>query len=172
MSVALRYSAQQLRQPVGGRSNLILIQATRGKRPIRIVMFSFSCCSRSLQAITRAAAKSATAKLRSLGAGSTHPKWVDRALACERCPLQRIVKGVSYCGEPFLRQIHRDDAVDGCGCPTRAKAKALDEHGPIDLRTFPAEIHDGQCTCKWCALERSDRDRSRQRMDVAASTRS
>jgi hypothetical protein len=60
--------------------------------------------------------------------------------------------GVSYCGTPFLDQPVRDEPIDGCGCPTRAKARDPDEHCPLDAN-HRAAVRDGShCTCKWCVV--------------------
>jgi hypothetical protein len=64
-----------------------------------------------------------------------------------------IVKGVSHCGRPFTQQIRRDPAIDGCGCPTIAKAKDPGEHCPVDNAFRPATNAEGHCTCRWCAKE-------------------
>ena len=61
-----------------------------------------------------------------------------------------IVNKTAYCGKPFLSQIERDEASEGCGCPTIAKAKNPEEHCPVDLSFSPATKADGACTCKWC----------------------
>jgi hypothetical protein len=103
--------------------------------------------------LSRAAAKAAAAKLRWWRVLSTSVDWSARAETCERCPMRVIHRRASYCGQPFLQQMERDDAVHGCGCPTVAKAKDPTEHCPIDARHQPARReHDGRCTCKWCAL--------------------
>jgi hypothetical protein len=96
-------------------------------------------------------AKSAAASLRRMGVFVSADDWAGRAELCERCPLRVIQKGVSYCGRPFLQKIDREDSVDGCGCPTREKAKSPGEHCPLDVRNRPAENSDGKCNCKWCA---------------------
>lgn len=80
----------------------------------------------------------------------THPDWAARAEACERCPLRVIQCGRSYCGKPFLQKVDRDPVVDGCGCPTHAKAKDPTEHCPIDRRMFPAQKNESTCSCRWC----------------------
>jgi hypothetical protein len=115
--------------------------------------FSLSCCAGTFRTLSRAAAKSAAATFRQIGFGSVHPQWTDRAAICERCPLRVVHRGVSYCGNPLLRQIHREPASDGCGCPTRAKAKSAAEHCPLDVRHQPA-VHapTRSCNCKWCTL--------------------
>ena len=113
-----------------------------------------SCCrSGSFAALSRAAAKSAAGRLRRLGLLPEAVDWARRATVCETCPLRTIRAGVSYCGQPFLRQIDRDPAREGCGCPTRAKAKSPDEHCPIDAANRPARVSDGLCTCKWCSAK-------------------
>lgn len=64
----------------------------------------------------------------------------------------RVVQcGTSYCGKPFLRQIERDQATDGCGCPTRKKAKDPAEHCPITRLGVLATRRETGCNCKWCA---------------------
>ncbi|HSV13385.1 MAG TPA: hypothetical protein VLI90_03955 [Tepidisphaeraceae bacterium] len=97
-------------------------------------------------------AKAAGAKLRALGAVSSSTNWAERAAVCEGCPLRVVRGGVSYCGTPFLQKIDREPAVDGCGCPTRDKAKSPGEHCPLDARQRPAMAIGSACTCKWCAL--------------------
>jgi hypothetical protein len=101
-------------------------------------------------ALSRAAAKSASAKLRAMRILPTRLDWAARAAACERCPLRVVSRGVSYCGTPFLRKMSRDAALDGCGCPTVAKAKDSAEHCPLNSRNRPATKSGGKCDCKWC----------------------
>lgn len=121
-------------------------------------MAIFSCCrSDTFRLLSRAAAKSASARWRQLGMSSIHPHWADRAQACERCPLRVISKGISYCGDPFLEKIHRDPQLDGCGCPTRAKAKGPKEHCPLDSHHMPAVQDSNGCNCKWCVLTPAQR---------------
>ena len=96
-------------------------------------------------------AKGAAARLRRTGALTTRPDWPALAAVCERCPLLVVQRGVSYCGTPYLRQIGRDPATDGCGCPTHDKAKRPGEHCPVTVRHQPAEGVGRACTCKWCA---------------------
>jgi len=102
--------------------------------------------------LTRAAAKSATSRLRDLGILPASVDWTARAVQCERCPLRVVRCGVSYCGKPFLAMPLRDPATDGCGCPTFAKAKDPSEHCPLDARHQPAEASGDSCNCKWCSL--------------------
>ncbi|HVT89094.1 MAG TPA: hypothetical protein VHD56_09600 [Tepidisphaeraceae bacterium] len=116
-------------------------------------MFALSCCADTFKSLSRAAAKSASARLRQLGIGSTHPRWSVRAEICERCPMRIIHKGISYCGNPFLQEINRDPSTGGCGCPTIAKAKDPDEHCPLDTRHRPAQSTPSACNCKWCSLD-------------------
>jgi hypothetical protein len=99
--------------------------------------------------LSRAAAKSAAGRLRQLGILPESVDWAQRAAVCETCHLRTIRAGVSYCGRPLLQQISRDPAQDGCGCPTRAKAKSPDEHCPLDRANQPA-VQSDLCTCKWC----------------------
>jgi hypothetical protein len=112
----------------------------------------FSGCRTALVTITRAAAKSGTSRLRRLGLLPVRVDWVARATVCEHCPIRVVKCGVSYCGTPFLRMPLRDPAVDGCGCPTREKARDPGEHCPLDARHEQAQTADGACTCKWCTL--------------------
>jgi hypothetical protein len=84
-----------------------------------------------------------------MGLLPTRQDWTARAEICEKCPLRVMEKGVSYCGRPFLRQIDRDPAIDGCGCPTRAKAKDPAEHCPVNSR-YQLATRDPVCNCKWC----------------------
>jgi hypothetical protein len=102
-------------------------------------------------ALSRAAAKSAAAKFRSLRLVPVRVNWPARASVCERCPMRVISGKVSYCGTPFLRKVVRDPQIDGCGCPTIAKAKDPKEHCPLNVRNEPARSVDGACDCKWCA---------------------
>ena len=103
-----------------------------------------------MAALSRGAAKSAASRLRRLGLLPEAVDWARRAALCETCHLRTVRGGVSYCGRPLLQQITRDPAIDGCGCPTRAKAKSPDEHCPLDPRNHPAVQQASRCTCKWC----------------------
>lgn len=104
-------------------------------------------------ALSRAAAKSAAARLRSLRALPARVDWPARAAACERCPMRVVAGCTSYCGTPFLRKVNRDPALDGCGCPTIAKAKDPGEHCPVTSRHQASRQNPtGACDCKWCAL--------------------
>ena len=108
--------------------------------------------------LARAAAKSAGARMRRLGALPVAANWAQRAALCESCPLRVIQRGISYCGTPFLQRVDRDPAFDGCGCPCHDKAKSPQEHCPLDFDHRPARKPAGRCDCKWCALE-ADGDR-------------
>jgi len=88
-----------------------------------------------------------------MGLLKTQVDWAARASVCEGCPLMRVKKGVSYCGTPYLQQIDRDLVTEGCGCPTRQKAKSPEEHCPIDSHHRAATQLGGNCTCKWCAVK-------------------
>lgn len=115
-------------------------------------MACFTCISPVFKSLSRAAAKAAGARMRALGGLRVHPDWQRRAEMCEQCPLRMIVKGRTYCGSPFLRKIDRDPAVDGCGCPTVAKARDPHEHCPLTPRFTPATTHGSDCDCRWCAM--------------------
>jgi hypothetical protein len=125
-------------------------QAGWGLPIISSMLLASGCCGGSFAALSRAAAKSAAARLRQLGMLREHPDWARRAATCETCPLRVVRQGTSYCGRPFLQQIERDPATDGCGCPTHAKAKSPDEHCPLDWRNHAAQRGADGCTCKWC----------------------
>jgi len=107
-----------------------------------------SCCG-TFRSLSRAAAKSAGARLRRMGILPTPDSWAQRAEICERCPLRVVRKGVSYCGKPLLEQIQRD-ATAGCGCPTHDKAKDLQEHCPLTIHHRAARQAGAHCDCKWC----------------------
>jgi hypothetical protein len=107
-----------------------------------------------LGSLSRAAFKFTSAVFRRAGVAAVHPDWAARAAVCERCPLRVIAGNVSYCGQPYYRKLDREEAEDGCGCPTRDKARDPDEHCPLTARhqasSAPAE-RAGPCDCKWCA---------------------
>jgi hypothetical protein len=114
-------------------------------------MLSLTCCGGStLAALGRAAGKAAGARLRRLGLLRQSVDWARRARVCASCPLQVMVRKAAYCGRPFLRQIERIPAEEGCGCPISAKSRDPGEHCPLDRRNRPAGEPDGSCTCKWC----------------------
>ena len=113
-------------------------------------MSLFSSCCSGFAALSKAAAKSASAKFRIMRLAPVHVDWAARATICERCPLRVVEKNVSYCGKPFLKQVMRDETLDGCGCPVRAKAKDPDEHCPITPRHLASTQGPAGCTCKWC----------------------
>lgn len=115
--------------------------------------FSFSSrLSPIFAQLSRSAAKAAGAQLRRLGRLSIAPDWASRAETCARCPMRVSHAGKTYCGTPYLKKIDRDPGIDGCGCPVNDKAKAPDEHCPLNTTNRPAEHLDGQCNCKWCSL--------------------
>jgi hypothetical protein len=96
-------------------------------------------------------AKAASSRWRELRGHEPAVDWAAREEICARCPMQVINRGVSYCGTPFLRKIDRDPVTDGCGCPTRAKARSPQEHCPVNIR-YELPVLDGNtCTCKWCS---------------------
>jgi hypothetical protein len=111
-------------------------------------MACFGCTGNSFRSITSAMAKAASARLRSIGAGKIAVDWERRAAICETCAMRVVRRGVSYCGTPFLQMVDRDPVADGCGCPTRDKAKSPQEHCPVDRR-FGLPVA-GSCNCKWC----------------------
>jgi hypothetical protein len=113
----------------------------------------FSRCERSFRALSKAAVRSASARMRSMGLLPARVNWTARATLCATCPLMVVHRGTSYCGRPFLQKVDRDPAIDGCGCPIRAKAQDPDEHCPITLRHLPASQDGEWCNCKWCSLE-------------------
>lgn len=107
--------------------------------------------------LARAAGKAAMSNIRGAGWSAEYQQWPERAAVCARCPLQVTKCGKSYCGQPLLRRVVRDPAVDGCGCPTIAKAKDPTEHCPITPRHEPADMHSENrigCECKWCDAAR------------------
>jgi hypothetical protein len=117
------------------------------------------CRSGVFATLSRAAAKSAAARLRRVQFLAVEPDWARRAAICERCPLRVVQRGVSYCGRPFTQQIVRESTLECCGCPTKDKAKSPDEHCPLTINHRPAVQLDGHCDCKWCsAADRDDHD--------------
>ena len=101
-------------------------------------MLCASCSARGFPALARAAAKSAAARLRRLGALPVARDWPARLTVCESCVLRVVRNGVRYCGRPFLENLTRDPVYDGCGCPCREKAKSPAEHCPLDIHNRPA----------------------------------
>jgi hypothetical protein len=129
--------------------------------PIKTDMARLATAAGVTRYFLEAVGKFATARLRRVGALPIYPHWEVRAEVCERCPLRVMRCGVSYCGSPLLRQIDRDPAIDGCGCPCHDKAKSAEEHCPIDRHHQPAVSDDGGCNCKWCEREiRNSNDES------------
>jgi hypothetical protein len=119
--------------------------------PIIVAMPCITCDRSPIwRELSRAAAKSAGARLRRMGILPLKVDWPARAIICERCPLRVIQGRISYCGRPLLDQIRRSSSIDGCGCPTIDKAKDPHEHCPLDRLNQPAKRVDGVCSCKWC----------------------
>jgi hypothetical protein len=137
------------RHRFGSASNAGLSQkAVRSDKSKMAMALSIS----GLAALTRAAARFAGAVARRAGVGAVHPRWMERATVCERCPMRVAVGRVSYCGQPLHRKPERDEAQEGCGCPTREKAKDPGEHCPITVRHRAARQHALGCDCKWCGI--------------------
>lgn len=140
-----------------GRSRLVhwdiagILRRQPGRSSDNIDMACFTCGSNSLRSISAAMAKAASARLRSIGAGRVAVDWAKRAAICEGCAMRVVRRGVSYCGTPFLQQMDRDPLTDGCGSPTREKAKSPGEHCPVNRRYELPVIEHGNCSCKWCA---------------------
>jgi hypothetical protein len=102
--------------------------------------------------LSRAAAKSASARLRNLGVLRVDAGWQARVAACAGCPLRTVVRGVTYCGQPLLRRLDRSPA-DGCGCPVEDKARRPGEHCPLAADGTPRRTPGGTgCDCKWCQV--------------------
>jgi len=112
-----------------------------------------TCCGNrsSFAALSRAAAKSASSRMRSMGLLSTRVDWSARTQVCARCPLMVLRNGKSYCGKPFLEKIDRDDVMDGCGCPIQPKAQDPTEHCPLSTSNRKSTTGPN-CDCKWCAV--------------------
>lgn len=103
-------------------------------------------------ALSKAAAKSAAARLRRTGVLRVFAGWERRTTVCAGCPLRTIIGNASYCGRPFLRQVTRRP-TDGCGCPVADKAKAADEHCPLNADGRASRRDGAACDCRWCAAE-------------------
>lgn len=117
-------------------------------------MACFTCGSRTLspvfKALSRGAAKYASAKLRSAKLLPTSADWLQRTAVCARCPLYTLHDGRAHCGKPLLQQPVRQ-ADEGCGCPIAAKARSPEEHCPLTIHHNPATPkRTGECDCKWC----------------------
>ncbi len=128
-------------------------QLNRYQRPIKTLMPGLCCRSSAFAVLSRAAAKSASSRLRRMGLLPIRHDWAARAGVCETCPLRVIHRGATYCGKPLLHQLHRDP-IDGCGCPISAKSRDPDEHCPVTARHLPAARTDDHCDCKWCVASR------------------
>jgi hypothetical protein len=103
--------------------------------------------------LVQASLKASSAIVRSAGVGAVASDWPARAEACARCPLVYVQCGKSYCGKPFLKQIEREEHVEGCGCPVLAKAKDPAEHCPRNARFQPSS-KSANCDCVWCATSK------------------
>ena len=107
---------------------------------------------KTLRDLSRAVVQSMAGKMREAGLLPVQVDWASRATVCERCPLRVIRCGVSYCGKPFLNQVSRQPDIDGCGCPTRVKAKSPSEHCPLNSHHRAATSTGKTCDCKWCSV--------------------
>ena len=140
--------------------------ATMGRLAVlRTGSIDFRGCASSsdnvcmLAMLSRAAVRYTASIIRRAGGAAVQSDWVGRAEICERCPMRVVVGCVSYCGQPIYRKADRDSAEEGCGCPTREKAKSPDEHCPLTAghRAARGETpldnarDGGGCDCKWCA---------------------
>jgi hypothetical protein len=107
-----------------------------------------------------------------LGTG-VHPQWQDRMEICESCPLRVVKCGKSYCGKPLLQNIDREEHAEGCGCPTRAKARDPQAHCPRTRNYEPPTTTKQSCDCVWCEkLRLNQREaRSVDEMNSATSLR-
>ena len=112
----------------------------------------------SFAAVSRAAAKSASAKLRKAGALRVFTDRGRREAVCAGCPLRTVVRGVAHCGRPFLRQVGRPPTA-GCGCPIADKAASAAEHCPLGTNGRSASRGGGRCNCRWC--ERAETEAGR-----------
>jgi hypothetical protein len=117
------------------------------------VSFYSTCCrhTSSFATLSRAAARNAGARMRSMGLLPAKVDWATRAGVCARCPLLVVRGQTSYCGRPFLEKIDRDAELDGCGCPVRAKAQDPAEHCPLTVANRKSTRVGAACDCKWCA---------------------
>src|SRR3954454_4367090 len=118
----------------------------------------FGCTSLSsptFALLSRAAARSAGARLRNLGVLRSDVNWLARLAVCRTCSLRTMVAGVPHCGKPLLRQLNRASG-EGCGCPLEDKAKRPDEHCPLTPAGAIRALENlGACGCKWCAAAAS-----------------
>ena len=107
--------------------------------------------SRLVIRLTQAGAKRLRSVFRNVGVGREHPDWRARTDICSRCPLCVVDRKRIYCGKPFLSQIDRDQATEGCGCPVIEKAKDPSEHCPRDRHFNPSTgLDPARCDCSWC----------------------
>lgn len=105
-----------------------------------------------VRSLARAAYKFAGSVVRRFKVIPEATNWPQRAEVCERCPMRVVQCGISYCGKPFARLPIRDTVTQGCGCPTRAKAKDPAEHCPLTVQYVAAVQSGDGCDCKWCRL--------------------
>ena len=106
--------------------------------------------------LSRAAAKSAGARLRGAGVLRVDPNWASRVAVCKGCSLRTVANGVPHCGKPLLRQVRRA-ADGGCGCPIEAKAKTPGEHCPLNNTGQPRSQTPAACDCQWCVGQPAER---------------
>lgn len=113
--------------------------------------------SRAIVRLLRGAVKRSRSLLRR--EADVHPRWAERAAVCARCPLNVIDRcGKQYCGKPLLRQIDRDEATQGCGCPIGLKARDPAEHCPRTARfAASSKASPEACDCLWCVAGRDGR---------------
>jgi len=115
---------------------------------------SISSPSRVLARLVFASINFTRSSVRDLTGGSVHPQWQERMEACERCPMRVVQCGKSYCGKPLLKQVEREEHLDGCGCPTRAKARDTQGHCPRTAGYAEPTTTKASCDCVWCSTLR------------------
>jgi hypothetical protein len=109
--------------------------------------------------LTIAGLKRAKSAVRGVGIGASSPDSHLRAATCAACLLSVRQCGKLYCGKPLLRQLERDEATEGCGCPIALKAADPAEHCPRTDRFAASTKADATtCDCLWCAAGRRSRD--------------
>jgi len=119
--------------------------------PLRSLVSRSCCPSPVWKSLSKAAARAAGARMRAVGVLRSADNWRTRLAICRTCLLRTVSNGVSLCGPPYLRQLHRTPA-DGCGCRCEDKAKRPAEHCPLTIQGRPLPTpHPAACTCQWCA---------------------